>query len=120
MTDYREGPCRLISFLHLEQMETDPEIRAMHARHLNGADGVQMHGQALVADLVEALNRAYALSLDLALFHAGHHDTGSGDLVIEWKRLAIELERELAEHLPCQVQQSLEAQFDLPSAGESD
>ena len=109
--DYINGPCQLTSFLHLEQQETDPEVRALHADHLGRADDVQMHGHVLVAELVEALNLAYATSLELARYHAAHNDTHCGDVVLEWKRLAIALERDLAEHLPCQVQQSLEATF---------
>ena len=116
--DYRDGPCELLSVILLAEEETDPEIKALHERHLDGDDGIGMHGHALVAELVVALNRAYALSLELALFHAGHHDTGSGDPVLEWKRLAVLLEQHMGNELPCQVQRSLEAQFDLPTAEE--
>ena len=116
--DYRDGPCRLVSLIHLAQEEeNDPDLAGMND-HLSRCDGVEMHGHALVAELVVALNRAYALSLELALFHACHNNTSAGDPVLEWKHLAILLERELAEHLPCQVQRSLESQFDLPAAGE--
>ena len=113
---YSDGPCRFTSFLHLAMVEDYPEIKALHERHLDRADGVGQHGHALVAELVATLNQAYSLSVDLALFHAGHHDTGAGDPVLEWKRLAILLEQQLGDEIPCQVTHSLEAQFDLPAA----
>jgi extradiol dioxygenase family protein len=109
--DYRNGPCRLTSFLHLEALEDDPQIKAMHGRHLDNADGTEMHGHQLVAELVETLNKAAGLTIDLAFFHAIHNDTGCGDPVLEWKRLAIQIEQQIADQLPCQVRNSLEATY---------
>lgn len=85
---------KLVGFGRIAEEEPDPETKQLHYDVMSQWDAYEHHRDSLITALGEALSEAYQLSQELVLHQAAHTPKLSHENVVEeWKRLTIQLER---------------------------
>ena len=95
---------QLIGFGRIAEEEQDPEIQALHFRHMQDWDVYEHHRDCLITALGDALSEAFRLSEELVVHQAVHTERSRhASVVEEWKRLTILLEQQVGRDHPEQL-----------------